>query len=209
VIPALHFLLRFVAAASLGMGLLLWWGADYVNCVAPVVNLLAKWTQMPFQMLNQADQVLYSYSPDAARSFRLLATDQESIYLNLISMAAVFAATPDRKVTWRLGWGTLALGLLWSTHVISFYLGGQVALWQFAMTSAHAQSLAQPLALWIPQGHGLLSLKALETWNLWGRYSLCVLVWIVARARPEPLPALVAETSRWYVRHWILRPSIT
>ncbi len=206
---ALHFLLRFVAAASLGMGLWLWWGVDYVSCIAPAVNLLASWTQVPFQLLQEGDQVLYRYTPAAARSFRLLATGQESIYLNLVSLGAVFAATRDRTLTWRLGWGTLALGLLCVTHMISFYLGGQVALWQFAQSSAHAQSLAQPLALWIPESRGLLSLKVLEMWNLWGRYGLCIVVWIAARTRPVlvAVPVSHKRQALWRLRHWTWRPS--
>ena len=91
---SIHFLLRFVVASSLLMGLWLGWGVDYLDLVAPAVNNLALWLDVPFQLIRDGEAVLYAYHPPGGRSFRLLATGQESIYLNLVALGAVFAATP-------------------------------------------------------------------------------------------------------------------
>ncbi len=202
---SVHFLLRFVVASSLLMGLWLGWGVDYLDLVAPAVNSLTVWLDVPFQLIRDGDAVLYAYHPPVGRSFRLLATGQESIYLNLVALGAVFAATPGRSTSWRLGWGTGAFGLLWMTHVVSFYMGGSVALWQFA--EGGSLSLVHPLASWIPASRGDLYLQILTHWNLWGRYSICVLMWIVACAHPLPAPSTVIARQPSTLRHWTLRPT--
>ena len=76
---SVHFLLRFVVASSLLMGLWLGWGVDYLDLVAPAVNSLTVWLDVPFQLIRDGDAVLYAYHPPVGRSFRLLATGQESI----------------------------------------------------------------------------------------------------------------------------------
>ena len=206
---SLHFLLRFVAASSLGMGLWLWCGVDYLGLVTPAVNILALWLDAPFQLMLEGERVLYAYYPVEGRSFRVMATGQESIYLNLVPFGAVFAAIPGRSASWRLGWAGVALGLLWMSHISSFYVGGHVALWQFAQSGPQALSLAQPLAPWLPASRGQLYLDVLRTWNLWGRYGLCVLMWIVANAQPVPSTVSVVRPAVWRLRHWTLRPSTT
>lgn len=45
----------------------------------------------------------------------------------------------------------------------------------------------------------------LEVWGVWGRYGLCLGVWLVASMRPEPAPEAARSSVFFTPVRWALR----
>lgn len=174
------FLARFALWASLLFSVWEGFGPQYVDAVAPATNALSRHLGLPVHLERQGETVLHEYAPPGGRSFRIRAHDQGSIYLNLVVAVALFAATPRRSLAWRCSWATAAVGLLWASHVVSFFVSGQVALWQIAGVDPQTVTLVQQLAPYMPRARGEWLLRLFEQWNMWARYGLCVAMWFGA-----------------------------
>ena len=178
---SLRFLIRFVAASSISLCA---WDAIssvYLRTVVPVVNWLLTHQQVPLHLEQRRDLLLYVYEP-AIGGLRLQALDYDSVYLNLIAVAALFTATSGVNLGWRLRWIAGTWAFLWATHVLSFLIGGQVAMTGYLASLPPTEANAAVVAQLSAQFAGVDSVwvRVLELWNVWARYGLGVAVWYVA-----------------------------
>ena len=201
----LGFLLRYVLATSLLFSLWSLAAPAYVASLIPAVNGINGLLDLPVSLQWQPGHLLYHFRGPTGAAFRLEALDHGAVYLNLVTMLALLAATPGRDIRWYGRWMGAACVLLWCTHVFSFVFSGPVALWQFAATGPAAAAMAAPLAPVIAAEHAIWYSRVLEFWGIWGRYGLCLALWCVAVMRPQPA-AVPARSSVFSVPvRWALR----
>ncbi len=227
---SLLFLIRFVTASSVALCA---WDAissAYLHTVLPAVNWLLEQQGLPLHLEQRRDLLLYVYEP-AVGGLRLQALDYDSVYLNLIAVAALFAATSGVSWGWRVRWIVCTWLFLWATHVFSFLLGGQVAISGYLATLTPTEANAAAAQLSAAFGAvDPLWIRLLELWNVWARYGLGLAVWYVAiRNRSIAVlraPAVVSVTAdqddtkpaaaRWIQgiggllprwSHWLSEPS--
>lgn len=194
----LAYLARYVLVTTLLFAAWNRLGPVYLDTVIPAVNRLTALADMPLTLEREGVHLLYRYRPPAATSFRLEAVDHGAVYLNLVTVLSLLLATSGRRVLWHVRWTTTACGLLWLTHVLIFFLGGQVAVWQFSATSASAAALVAPLGASMWPDHAAWLYRALETWGDWGRYGICLGIWLLAALRPETTSATAMSAAALY-----------
>ncbi len=127
------------------------------------------------------DLLLYVYEP-VVGGLRLQALDYDSVYLNLIAVAALFTATSGVNWGWRVRWIACSWLFLWATHVISFLLGGQVAVSGYLATLTPTEA-SVTAAIQLNAAFSALDpawVRLLELWNVWARYGLGLAVWYLA-----------------------------
>ena len=180
---SLAFLARFVLASSVSFCL---WEAvsdRYLSTVVPATNwLLGQW-KMPLALEQRQSLLLYVYERAGGGTLKLQAVDYDSVYLNLIAVASLFAATPNRELKWKLGWTFSVWIFLWATHVASFSLGGHVAIWEYLRSvpsSPEMTLLTAEMSHNFSPGHNQAAVRLLELWNMWARYGLAIGVWYLA-----------------------------
>ena len=191
------FLLRYVLASSVLFTLWTHASLQYTDTLVPAVNVLAQAADIPMQMERRGQHLLYGYhSPSSV--VRLEAHDHGAVYLNLVPLLALLAATPGRRPSWYAASALLGSAVLWSTHAVSFLLGGVLAAHQ--VPAAHAAATAISAA-WFT-GTGPWAAGVLEQWALWGQYSLCLVLWVVCVSLPLrlPQPAPVRLPLPWRLR---------
>jgi len=201
----LAYLARYVLATSLLFSAWSFMGPLYLELVTPAVNALAALTDQPFAMEWKADHLLYRFRPSTGADFRLEAIDHGAVYLNLVTVLALLTATPGTHLRWHFRWVATACVLLWTTHVLSFFLGGPVALWQFSATGPAAAGLVAPLSTAIPSEQAAWLYDVLEIWGIWGRYGLCLGIWWLAALRPKPTPAPARSSVFSVPFRWAMR----
>lgn len=173
----LPFLWRFAVLAG-GLFLLRQpLASAYLSVLTPVVNAVYAHEGLPVQYLQSGGALSLLYLEPGAR-FQV----HDVVYQNLLTMAALFGATPGYEWRWRIKWLGGAAILLWVTHVLMLYMGGYVIIWDYALGLPAAQRrmlIAQlPAALssqrdaWFSQVFGL--------WHSWGRQTLGLVIWVVA-----------------------------
>ncbi len=109
----------------------------------PAVNWLLEQQDLPLHLEQRRDLLLYVYEP-VVGGLRLQALDYDSVYLNLIAVAALFTATSGVNWGWRVRWIACSWLFLWATHVISFLLGGQVAVSGYLATLTPTEASVTP-----------------------------------------------------------------
>lgn len=178
---SLLFLIRFVAASSLALCAWDTISSTYLRTVVPVVNWLLTQQQLPLHLEQRRNLLLYVYEPIVG-GLRLQALDYDSVYLNLIAVAALFTATSGVSLMWRVWWIAGSWLFLWVTHVFSFMLGGQVAIGGYLATLTPAETSAAA-ATQLAAAFSAVDpawIRVLELWNVWARYGLGLAVWYVA-----------------------------
>ena len=198
---ALLFLGRFLVMAGLLYGAWENFSPIYLSAVVPTVNALFSALQLPVQLELRGSLLLLAYRLGEG-GLRLQAHDYDVIYLNLITATALLAASPGKPIIWKFKWTGAVLVLLWITHVASFYISGQIAIWQY-LQGLPAGSERELLAARV-QAHFSLERQRLLTlllaqWNIWGRYALAVGVWFFALRREiaDPLAGTDRRPSGW------------
>ncbi len=230
---SLLFLVRFVAASSIALCAWDVISNVYLRTVVPAVNWLLEQQHLPLHLEQRRDLLLYVYEP-VVGGLRLQALDYDSVYLNLIAVAALFTATSGVSWGWRARWIACSWLFLWATHVFSFLLGGQVAIGGYLATLTPTEASATAAAQ-LSAAFGVLDplwVRLLELWNVWARYGLGLAVWYVAirnrstavlrtpaaapvtAGQADDIPALPTQWSwasvcrlfpRW--SHWLSEPS--
>ena len=193
---SLLFLIRFVAASSIALCAWEAISSAYLRTVVPVVNWLLQLQQQPLHLEQRRDLLLYVYEP-VVGGLRLQALDYDSVYLNLIAVAALFTATSGVSLGWRMRWIGCSWLFLWATHVFSFMVGGQVAINAYLATltpveasAAAATQLAAAFSAVDPAW-----IRVLELWNVWARYGLGLAVWYVAMRNRSPAVLWAPESQ--------------
>ena len=204
-ISPLAYLARYVLVTSLLFAAWSRLGLLYMDSVIPAVNSLATFTELPLTLEREGPHLLYRYRPPGATSFRLEAVDHGAVYLNLVTVLSLLSATSGRSALWHVRWAATACSLLWLTHVLSFFLGGQVAAWQFSATGPSAAALVAPLSASMGPDRVMWFHRALEIWGVWGRYGLCLGVWWLAALRPEPATSRATSPASSYPVPWAVR----
>ena len=178
---SLLFLIRFVAASSVALCAWEAISSAYLRTAVPVVNWLLTQQHLPLHLEQRGELLLYVYRP-VVGSLRLQALDYDSVYLNLIAVAALFTATSGVNMGWRMRWIACSWLFLWATHVFSFMLGGQVAINSYLATLTPTDASAAA-AVELTAAFGALDphlIRLLELWNVWARYGLGLIVWYLA-----------------------------
>lgn len=189
---ALFFLGKFVVISGLFYGVWEILAPFYLTLVVPVVNALFSGLQLPVQLELRGSILLLIYQQGGGW-LRLQAHDYDIIYLNLIAATALLAASPGQSVAWKLRWAGAVLVLLWTTHVASFFIGGQIAIWEYLdgmPATLEKAALVEQMQVHFSLERRELLTALLAQWNIWGRYALAVGIWFVALRR---------EISGWSV----------
>lgn len=202
---SLAYLARYVLATSLLFSLWSLLGPLYLASITPAVNAVAAMAEMPFLLEWYQGHLLYEFRLPSGGGFRLEALDHGSVHLNLVTGVALLAATSGRSLGWHLRWGLTACVLLWCTHVFSFVIGGPVGLWQFSATSEAAAALAAPMSASLPALQATFFESVLELWGIWGRYGICLGVWLVASMQNEPVPTAARSSVFSIPVRWVMR----
>ena len=190
----LEFLLRFCLATGL-LFLLREPGSQlYLGFTVPIVNAAFAWNGLPCRYAQEGSMLYLVYANPGLR-FAV----HDIIYQNVMVGAALFVATPGRTWGWRGRWLGLALAVLWSTHVVSLYMGGTVIVWDYvdSLPAAQAADLARRLpAPLSPERDWLLS-RLFGLWHTWGRPSIGVFLWaFAARSYIRLAPAGMGAEGR-------------
>jgi hypothetical protein len=195
------FLARFSLWACLSFAVWEAVGSRYVDLVAPATNALSSLSGVPVHLDRQGEMVLHAVSPPGGRSFRVQAQAHSSIYLNLVVAVSLFGATIGRRPGWPWAWAGAALVLLWASHVVSFYLSGQIAAWHVAGADPRIADLVQQLSPFVPKDRAELLLRILEQWNMWARYGLPLAVWFgTMSSSPQATSPAVGRPPRPVLR---------
>jgi len=179
---ALTFLGKFLVIAGLLYGVWELLAPFYLAMVAPTVNALFTLLQLPVQLELRGGILLLVYSLGGA-PLRLEMQGYDIVYLNLIAATALLAASPGKSLGWKLKWMGTVLVALWATHVVSFFINGQIAVWQYLEGGGTLQGREALLANaqeYFPLARRQILAQVLAQWNIWGRYALAVGVWFWA-----------------------------
>lgn len=194
---SLVFFARFVLVSSLAF--LVWElvSAQYLATLVPAVNGMFSLTGLPVEFALHGSDTVFTYTRFDGSLLRLQALGHESVYLNLIAVLSLFAATPGRDPRWHLSWAAGMALFLWSTHAITFYVAGQIAVWEYANSLGAVERviLASDISLTIPYVRSQMLQQGLELWNVWSRYALGAGAWFLAVATAGPARAVVRRTA--------------
>ena len=191
----------FVLISSLLYGT---WGHTsqfYLEGVIPFVNLVFVWCDLPVVLERRDELLLLAYGRAAGGTLRLEALDYHTIYLNLIAGTALIAASPGRRLRWKIGWTLRIFIFLWATHIASFFAGGYIAIWDYmgSLPQGAARSALQLEFAWVfPQATKDLCTQLLSLWNVWGRYALCLGMWFFALGHKETLGSAQLDSVAWW-----------
>lgn len=189
---SLAFFARFVVISSAAFWVWNQVSHQYMATIVPVVNGAFALTDLPVDLALRGGALVFTYALHDGSSLRLQALGHESVYLNLIAVLSLFAATQGMErgsmARWLLGVGAL----LWVTHVASFYAAGQIAVWEYANSLGPAErvALGTELSLCFPQARIESLQRGLELWNVWSRYAIGAGLWFLFVATSKPAVAL-------------------
>ena len=182
----LLFLGRFVLISGAIYGL--WQGLSpfYLGLVAPVVNGFFAALDLPVELQRFGQSMLLAYERTDGSMLRLKAHSYEAVYLNIIAATALLAATPHKSPEWKFRWIGGVLLLLWGTHVASFFMGGYIAIWDYAYSIPPSRSQGELMVEF--RAHFSFEHKewytlVLDQWNIWGRYAIVIGIWFFALRR--------------------------
>ena len=193
---ALTFLGKFLVIAGLFYGVWELLAPFYLAMVAPTVNALFTLLQLPVQLELRGGVLLLVYHL-GGMPLRLEVQGYDIVYLNLITATALLAASPGKSLGWKLRWMGTVLVALWATHVASFFINGQIAIWQYLEGVQGQEALLASAREHFPLARRQILAQLLAQWNIWGRYALAVGVWFWAfhREIAERIPEMDRERS--------------
>ena len=193
---ALTFLGKFLVIAGLLYGVWELLAPFYLAMVAPTVNALFTLLQLPVQLELRGGILLLVYRLGGA-PLRLEVQGYDIVYLNLITATALLAASPGKSFGWKLRWMGTVLVALWATHVASFFINGQIAIWQYLEGVQGQETLLASAREHFPLARRQILAQLMAHWNIWGRYALAVGVWFWAfhREIAERIPEMDRERS--------------
>lgn len=170
--------LWFLARFAVVVGVLYLLRADISTLYLALVTPPANWLlgDMGATYVRQGHELGLVYSRLGLRF-----TVHDIIYQNLLVAVALFAATRARP-RWKLAWGTVAVVVLWASHVVSLYLGGHVIIWDFlwGLPPELRQELGPRVAAHFPAERDWLLSRLFGLWHTWGRQSLVLAIWGLA-----------------------------
>jgi len=196
---ALTFLGKFLMIAGLLYGVWELVAPFYLAMIAPTVNGFFTLLQLPVQLELRGGILLLVYHLGGS-PLRLEVQGYDIVYLNLITATALLAASPGKHLGWKLKWMGTVLVALWATHVVSFFINGQIAVWQYLEGGGTLQGREALLANaqeYFPLARRQVLAQILAQWNIWGRYALAVGVWFWAFHREilDRIPEMDREGS--------------
>lgn len=182
----LLFFARFVFIAGALYGLWQILSPLYVSLVMSATNELFSGLELPVQLQRFGHRLVFAYQRTSGIMLRLEAHQYEAIYLNTIAAIALLGATPKQSIEWKFRWICKILPFLWATHVATFFMGGYIAIWDYAHSIPPSQSqgeLIVEFSAYFPFEHKLWCTALLGQWNIWGRYAVVVGGWFFALRR--------------------------
>lgn len=176
----LWFLLRFAVVTAVLFLAREPLSAAYAALTVPVVNGCMALGDLPARYLREGHQLWLVYPP---AGFRLQVHD--IIYQNLIVAVGLFAASPGHTPGWRCRWLAIVLGVLWTSHVASLYMGGTVMLWDVALDlpPAERQRLVGSFPASMSAERDWLLSRLFGWWHTWGRPAAGLLLWVYAEVQ--------------------------
>ncbi len=182
----LLFFARFVFIAGALYGLWQILSPLYISLVMSAANELFSGLELPVQLQRFGHSLVFAYQRTSGIMLRLEAHQYEAIYLNTIAAIALLGATPKQSLEWKFRWVCKILPFLWATHVATFFMGGYIAIWDYAHSIPPSQSqgeLIVEFSAYFPFEHKLWCTALLGQWNIWGRYAVVVGGWFFALRR--------------------------
>ena len=189
------FLVRFLLAAS---GLYIAWeflGQLYLSSLVLVFNA---WSgpAANYAIHREALAIVYTgFEPDP---LILVFEDNDIFFMNLLVVVGLILSIGGvLSMGHRLGWITVAVGLVWLTHILSLVAGEYLAIWDFtdSLPNAEQARLYDAVQMHFPRDEERVLRAVFERWRLWMRPTLGLVLWFyVARdylglGRDAPLGA--------------------
>ena len=149
----------------------------YLIGMVPLVNGIFRFEGLAVEFIRQQQVLTLAYA-DLGLRF----TVHDIIYQNLMVAVALFAATPETTIRWKVQWIATVLALLWVTHVASLYLGGYVIVWDYVegLPPVAREQMARQVLEVFPRDRDWLFSNLFGLWHTWGRPTLALLIWLYA-----------------------------
>ena len=162
----------------------------YLALVIPAVNVVCRIAGHPVRVGASGQEMVNIYGLERGE-FNLWAGNPDVVYLNLIVLVGLFGAFGPPTFRQRIGRLCAALGLLWITHVIHFYLLSYVGIWRYLRgvvrtqgeLSPELQALGEWAARVFPHSQSMLLNLTLDFWRNWGMLAFAFLLWLALNGR--------------------------
>lgn len=196
--PSLGFFARFVLVSSLLYGAFSALAQLYLAAVVPAANFLYLAQHLPVRLEQRGALLLLTYGGSGSSLLRLQALDYHVVYLNLVAALSLVLAAPGPPLWSRFRWCSVLAVTLWISHVATFYAGAYIALWDYLNgipDAAVRDRLSTMYAAQLPAATADAWRRAVELWNLWGRYGVVLAAWLASqRAWVRPASRTAPES---------------